>query len=48
MAFKQLPAEIALANAQTGLSLFKQSPAYQNEQDARSTAFNLLQQFPDS
>lgn len=47
MAFKQLPAEIALQNAQTGLALFKQSPQYLNEQQSRDTAFNLLQNYPD-
>lgn len=47
MAFRTLPAEIALNNAQTALALYKQSPEYQSEQQARDTAFNLLQTYPD-
>lgn len=47
MAFKTLPAQIALDTAQNALALFKQSPAYLNETQARDTAFNLLQKYGD-
>lgn len=47
MAFQEVPAQIALGNAQNALALFKQSPAYLNETQARDTAFNLLQSYPD-
>lgn len=47
MAFRTVPAEIAYNSAQMALSLFKQSPAYLTETQARDTAFNLLQTYPD-
>lgn len=47
MAFKTVPAQIALGNAQNALELFKQSPAYLTETQARDTAFNMLQNYGD-
>lgn len=47
MAFKTVPAEIAYNSAQMALSLYKQTPAYLTEVQARDTAFNMLQTYPD-
>lgn len=47
MAFRTVPAEIAYNSAQMALSLFKQTPAYLTETQARDTAFNMLQSYPD-
>lgn len=46
-AFKTVPAEIALSNAQNALALYKQSPEYITQNQALSTAYNLLQSYPD-
>jgi len=46
-AFKTVPAEIALSNAQNALALYKQSPEYMTQNQALSTAYNLLQSYPD-
>lgn len=47
MAFRTVPAEIAYNSAQMALSLYKQTPAYLTETQARDTAFNMLQTYPD-
>lgn len=47
MAFRTVPAEIAYNNAQMALSLYKQTPAYLTEVQARDTAFNMLQNYAD-
>lgn len=47
MAFQTVPAQVAYDSAQMSLSLYKQTPAYLTETQARDTAFNMLQTYPD-